>query len=345
MPSKEAFDIFIVESPLQLLNAIEANNYLSKGGKQKRTLLILCYSLNEKGNDQLKLLKGLIKWDEIIEVTYKSKFDFFKIFFSLRNDIKTLTARNIFIGEFRAPWMHVLSENILHEEKFLLDDGAGTPARQENDLNLEIPSMFYEGEGNNLNVIVKKVYLKLLGLKYLQWKNQINLFTVFDLEAYDGQKIVRNNYEYLRKSCEKTGQKTINEVAFIGTALVEAGIVSNSYYLCCLEKVASLYGGYNVVYIPHRRESNDKLNEIHDRFGYEIRHFNYLIEYEFIISSTLPYKIICFPTMAAITLNRLFPSIEIEMIKLASQNIKEKYRKGTLKNYALYKDIVNIVDF
>ena len=334
-------NLFIVESPLQLINATEASQHFGNS----ENMLVVRKTHNVHADRQISNLVSLVKWDDVIWLDSEDKSVFLKALQLIRKFLKRhLSVGRVFIGEFRSPWMLVFAENIKPQELFLLDDGAGTPIRQREDLDPENKSKFYAEQSGSMATLVKKILCNLLGLKYFTMDRQIHLYTFFELQPYEKQKVVHNDFMFLREYSKKHQSIDEDAIYFIGTSMAEIGVLSEHTYMSLLKKVLMVNSDKTIVYIPHRRECENKISEISRIDNVEVRRLENIVEYEFLFLDQIPSKILCFPTMAAFTLKKIFPSLTINMLRLNAEDINERYREATISNYKLYSNVVNLIE-
>ena len=119
-------NLYVVESPFQLLSALEARNHF----KKSYSVLLLKYSgsSNQKNDFQLKkIISKFNNFDEIIEIQPFSGSLLeanFRLLIMLKIfQIKKVRFVKVFIGEFRS-WYHRAFLDVLSpKQNFLLDDG------------------------------------------------------------------------------------------------------------------------------------------------------------------------------------------------------------------------------
>lgn len=107
----------------------------------------------------------------------------------------------------------------------------------------------------------------------------IEFFTIFDLEAYNNDIIIKNNFNKLKKLNSKNSLFIEKTVHFIGTHIVEKGIVKKDRYLEFLQRIKQYYEQreLKILYIQHRGESSKNLKDINDII--EVVNFNVPLEF------------------------------------------------------------------
>ena len=261
-------NLYLVESPFQLISAIEARETFGKG-----TILIRYSGL--KNNDlQLKKIIEFYNLSNIWELKInvnKTILDYLKIAFF---KIKPFNYNKLFLGNLESGFLNIITKKFKQKDIILLDDGA------------------------------KSIYLQAS----FDSSNFYNFFTMFNLKSLPNQKIEINNFKYLKSKIHNNNLS--DDIIFIGAKLSEIGLIKEDYYLDILSKLLKKYK--NIIYIPHREESFDKLAKI-EKMGIKIKYLNLPIE--LIGTQTIPKKVISFYSTALISLKKIY-NIESSFIKL-----------------------------
>lgn len=341
-------NLFVVESPFQLISAIEANNYF----KNEENILIIKYSsyrTHKQNNEQMSLLKTYITWNRIYEIkpSFSTKQSNLKLLYFIKKIKKRYTSINkIFIGEYRS-WIEREYLNILNPKQcFILDDGNMTIELQKS----FIPTAEYYYFGSSLmkkfiDKLQHKIFTFLLfGLNKI--RKDINIFTCFDLESYsDEQIIIKHSFEYLK---EKSEEKEIleNTVYFFGGNLSELGLISKQEEMNILKKVFYYFDNKNIkiIYLPHRRESSEKLDNIKNDLGIKLRYSKYPAEIEFILMDKIPQYLASFTSTALHTVSKIVNFEEVIAFQIPYQAIKKIYLEDIVTTYEEYKKTMKVID-
>jgi len=286
-------NIFLIKTPLQLLNAIEARHYFKLGPadcvliimgdrKSQPQILNLARHVNKWGKivvlNDVNMFAGnpLVIGDGLLDRISRQKFLQKSVFYVRRlNRISRYLGKveNIFVGYTRYVYMTHFINSTPHNRVFFLDDGNGT-------IQLARDRML--GTGNApASGLLKKI--KLFGKKYFQGirnkePESACLFTAYDISVGENDQLVRNEFGYLRGL---VGDLPVtNEVYFIGSPLNEAAIISQVYYLEQLKKVKKYFHNMDLVYVAHRRDSKEKLDIIRNIPGIKVVLFEYPVEYQ-----------------------------------------------------------------
>ena len=338
--------LFIVETPFQLLSAMEAKNYFHN---YKSVLLIRYFpertsSLN---NNQIKKMLTLTEWFyiETIECNLSTKISNYKLFFYMKKLQKKYTTFNkIFIGEYRS-WIHRKYLEILNpQESFLLDDGSVSIEIQKN--YLPKYKNYFEGTNlmSRLDRTLRTVMFKLLDIR--ERKLNINLFTCFDLTPYSNQqKIINHQFDFSKKLLKRKAilSKT---VYFFGSPLSEVALISEEYELDLLNKIVQRFKNnqMQLVYLPHRREKKEKLDKITNRFNVELRISKYPAEIEFIMMESIPSCIASFYSTTLISIPKIVNFKEIISFQLDYTQINSDWVESIQNIYDYYKQKLEVID-
>ena len=233
----------------------------------------------KKEND--RQLKNMIQFFDIknlqeIKINVDKKIYDFIKLFYFR--FKSFKENKFFVGNLESGFFNLLLKKVNKNNIILMDDGAKT---------IYIQNFFNE--------------------HYFY-----HLFTMFNLKPLRKQFVYINNFEYLKSQLKDLNYS--NEVIFVGSKLSELNIVSEREYLDVLLILLNKYK--NLVYIPHREESLEKLKKI-SNMGIKIEKTDLPIE--LIGIKKVPKKVISFYSTALISLKRIY-EIESNFIKLNLNN-------------------------
>lgn len=255
-------NVFFVESPLQALSAIEAKSL----DKNSFNILVVSYQHRKKSQNNKQLLKIVngSTWEQVfvlkriygIPQKLQKLLLLLRLYFGYRGHVSKL-----FIGEFRSEIMHWCRGALNPDQTFLLDDGAVIVNIQKTYLSKGVHWPDYE-------VNEKSMFSSILDLLFFSiFKNKkvilqpIHIFSAFNIEPLGDQVFVKNTYAQLRKKVR--GQVKLEGVVYhFGSKYSEAGVISRDDELKFIEEVLKFYVKKNIslVYIPHREESQEKLD-------------------------------------------------------------------------------------
>lgn len=337
-------NLFVVESPFQLISAIEA----SYAHPSSENLLIVKYRpsvSNKINNDQLDRLLKLKKWDRLIKIKHPTSYFISDI--KLLSNIKKISNVDlVFIGEIRSWYMRQYCNILKNKGCYLLDDGTATITMQ--DIVIKNQS-YYMLKSFKFKIKLLLNYLILLFFfrRFYRLNSRINLFTCFNIEkCFPGQIIEKHNFSYLKKvSSEK---RILPRTAyFFGGVEDSENILPEEILFNELAKVKKYYdsNGISLIYIPHRRENAQKIRKIKKEIGCKILYFVNPAEVEFIFMHEIPEYISSFCSTALYTVSLMFDykkksfAFFLPLEKMSAINKKEL---GTL--YQEYKKSMTVLN-
>lgn len=313
-------NIFLVKSPLQLLNAIEAKHHFGLDDKDCYLLIMgdrksysqlmrLVIASRQWSNVVLLNRVGLVAvdpWsvcDDLGDINRLRKTLLRSSLFSIRRlnrlarSIKDV--KYIFIGNNNSPLMRHFVNSLKHQQTVLLDDGTAT---------LDIARQRMQGQvARKTNKLSKKI--RLAAKRIFQKLNarqpeSVVFFTAYNIAVTGSDRVISNDFAYLRNRA--IGLKATETVYFLGSPLSEAGIMSEPQYLECMSRVRKYYAGRSVLYVSHRRESQHKLGKIRDEHGFELACFDFPVEYQLAFVGPRPHELASFISSALDTCRLIF---------------------------------------
>jgi hypothetical protein len=342
-------NIYIVESPFQLLSAIEARSEMASDFNE----LIIKYSVGRKkhrSNTQMVSLLKLTNWDKItvVRATYTNFITNLKLLQLIRQ-YQCENIKYLFIGEIRSWYMRQYSNVLTHDETFALDDGASTIIMQNSIIR---NGSYYKVAG--LRASFKKYlnYILLFLILGRCWKinTKINLFTCFNTTpSFDKQIIKTHDFKYLRNLFDNKHVMK-NCVYFFGGAEDINGLITVKLLFDYLNKVQKYFQHRNIemVYIPHRSDTKEKLDKIHQEIGCDTLRFDLPAEMAFAKMDYLPSNIASFGSTALYTVSKIYDYrersivFEFELQNLAAGH-KEDY-EALYINYTNNMTSVKLAD-
>ncbi|MFX4235813.1 hypothetical protein ACOL3F_07695 [Aliarcobacter butzleri] len=343
-------NLFIVESPFQLLSAVEVNNYFGN----EKNILIIKYSpekLAESNNQQLRLLKNYINWENIYEIDNSLSYFIsnLKLLLFIKTIQKELAKDNIdkiFIGEYRSWYMRQYF-NILNPKKcFSLDDGNITIELAKSYIPTGKEYKFPKTYKSIIKNIINNFLLLLLFYRVPKKRIDIDLFTCFDVKQFlEKDRYIEHSFEYLK---EKNKMKDIleNTVYFFGGNLSELDLISEQEEIKLLKSIFYYFNNKNIkmVYLPHRRESSKKLEFIKNSFGIELRYSKYPAEIEFTLMKEIPQYLASIVSTALHTVSKIVSFDETIAFQLPLNKINKIYLEDIVTTYEEYKKTMKVID-
>lgn len=332
-------NVYIVESPTQLMSAIEAKNTQSG-----RNTLIVNYgnSNREENKKQIQQLVNSSAWNHVFRIRQSSN-QYFNLFLFLFYLLKFRFKFNrnktkVYIGEYRNSFFCLIAKVISKEKIVLLDDGSVTIMLQK--------KFFSKGVGLRSYYKNKKSYIIFLIYSYLFVfdfdDSPPNLFSVFNLDAcfFSDQKNIRHKNI-------PTAVGFLDRFYFFGAKYSEAGLLDLKVELELLKSAFDYsYKKYGkaIVYIAHRDDSSEKL-EVISSLGVEVKSLGQPCEEYFKIHKCVPRYIGGFYSTSIISLPTLFKVDGVISFNLTKYLATESPKKNVGYIYGYLKSIgTNIVE-
>ncbi|MBE0514846.1 polysialyltransferase family glycosyltransferase [Sulfurimonas sp.] len=311
-------NLFIIGTPLQLINAIEAiNNF-----KLENNILIIVHRSLEANRTQLDKIRNLYEWEEIIDIEYSKHSSLLK-YIDLVKHLKMYAYKYIFFPKLEVIPKIVIA-NVKKEKVFLLDDGTMTIMIYENNIKT-----------NKLNEYnFKEIRFLFFGLK-IKIRDKINLFTYFDLPSVNGIEVIKNNLLYLKDDV-KNGKKDDDTIFFLGQPLTN--IIDDATYRNSLESIIKKHNK-KLIYIPHRGETKEKIDYLSklDNPYFSVKDIGMPAELFFLNNNIYPTHVMSYYSTALTTLDMIYDDCIINYIKVP-ENSKSKaaFDRNLRKYYEVF---------
>lgn len=309
-------NLFILRSPLQIINAIEAIEYF----QLKNNVIVIINNRMQSNKEQMDLLLNLQRFNKIIHIDTRLKSKYFE-YVKLIKNLKKEKYNYVFVGELGVSYKIIIA-NTKKEKVFLLDDGTAT---------IEYYNKFIKyNQYNKYNF--KEIRFLFSGLN-IRVKDKINLFTYFDLESLHGIDVIKNNLLYLKGNTLSNFKKDEDNIYFIGQTI--EGFITFKHYVYGINELIKMHNK-KIIYIPHRSESKvqqDKLLQATDNKMFEIINPNMPLELYFLKNSIYPFNIVSFISTALVTLTILFEECRADYIRIP---ITDENKDQIKKNNDVY---------
>jgi hypothetical protein len=322
-------NVYLVETPHQLLNAVEARHTL---GLEDNLLLVL--TLEEYPREAYEPLIAGDEWREVrflptrIENRgavarylgdhpservrgYFNTYEYLQLRRLLDWQASTLTGvENLFLGNYVRIYMRHFANMVRPRRLCLLDDGTVT-------LTIHaLREQMHTGCGTyslDAPLFRKRLVTRLLGYRGRQAES-LTYFTTYDLAMSNSDRIIRNEYRYFRQKAMSAAHS--DEVFFLGMTMISEGC-TDELYLECLEKVVRYFAGEKFVYVPHKCEPPERVERLRKALGLTIRRFDVPIEYQLCISGPLPKVLASFFSSALENCRVIFePHLDIKSFRI-----------------------------
>ena len=170
--------------------------------------------------------------------------------------------------------MRHIANTITYNALYLLDDGTDTieinKRRHNSDHGL--------GKDTVGTSVVRSPWFKTIEArfraKYWEWSlaepPSVTFFTVFDIEVRQGDRLIKNNYSYLRQLAPREQSDMRDTVLFLGQCIAD-GYIELEAHCEFLSTVREYFAQENFIYVAHPRESVSCLarvkESLHAKYG------------------------------------------------------------------------------
>ncbi|WP_417435992.1 polysialyltransferase family glycosyltransferase [Idiomarina abyssalis] len=263
-------NLFVVESPLQALVAVELSLQLKN---EKNGIVYRLVNDRDRNNQQIEKVVNKGKWCLIRQISFASGNSLVN-HLSIRKELKILekefskNVKQLFIGEFRSQWMHFMRAAARPKITILIDDGAATLISKSKyiDKGVYFPENLWRAKGFLKSFIKRNIYRDFLKCPDLQEP-------IFFASAFlKSESIYPVDFTELKKLFKSKNDIENNAVYFFGSKYSEAQIISIKYEMDFIRRVKDFYSRKNLklIYCAHRDESIKKLNFIRSELGLEV---------------------------------------------------------------------------
>lgn len=293
----KSIGIYYVESPFQLLCAIEASHSF----RLKNNFLYIRLNGNVLNEQQLKKIARSCKGFTVKYLNIRNDVTYLNIIKLYHKIIVNINSCYLFVGDIRSKLLGSVKYFIDYSCIFILDDGIASLSSS------------------------KKYPL-------------FNYFTFLDLKNV---KTVRNDFTYIKNNLIKE-KIYVNKVFFLGSPLVERGIISEAFFLKKIKEVIAFFFERNIdfYYILHRNEEVNKLSFLKQE---NIIRFDLPIELFLLEMENCPRYIASFYSAGLLTVTKMIPEIKGYSFYITNTEIKEEFKNQIQNCYNYYEKIFGLV--
>jgi hypothetical protein len=310
-------DLYIIGSPLQALNAIEALAVFPAAN----AIAVLVESVSSISNAQIRAILESENWKEIHTVRVHAG-RFRKRYINVADLVASLGRIDIgrlFIGFCDDIFLH-FAHSVPHGELFLLDDGVATISlnyARTRHCNHTLPVPAWKQ-------LARKCFLQAVDGMRTGPVDVLRYFTIYDRLTEDSRNLIQtHSMERLRSRCLATPQN--DEVWLLGMGS-ERIFKRQDLYVDAIERIVRSWAPAPVRYLPHRLESERQLELIRSRTGAEILRAGMPVELYLARSPAVPAAVCSLVSSALYTVGALFPNtIRIISYRMNLQQIRRRY--------------------
>ena len=314
-------NVFLVMTPLQLINALEAKQHF---GTTNNTLIVLRHS---SLGYPISMFKRLIRAGDWDHIHFLSTFDAERVeklnllYWHLlcarqRRRLDRLAARlgpaeGMFIGQYHEPIARHFSNTLPYRTLYLIDDGTSTLETNDERHGRTRPRL-----PERLRAAFRDT---LTGLRTRQ-AERVVFFSAYDIVPRTGDTLVKNHFTHFRQHIAAVPQN--DEVWFLGEPLSLDGYVGKETYLETLALAQTFYRNARFVYLPHSREQRSDVAEIQAALGCEVRRYGLPVEVVLSGAKERPKEVASFITSAIPNCAIMFgPTLQLTSVYLEPRQL------------------------
>ena len=286
--------VFLIATPLQALNAIEARRHFKLAAEQCQ--LVWFHSASEANDRQTGDMLERADWARIRTISHDGgSFRSWKRRFDEVNAVARSMERTgrLFMGDYAFDLMRHFAHAVDCRKVVVLDDGNSTLLMNRSRRDPNIPYHFMPHSfGERVKHLIKT---RTCGMNRSLF-DELTFFTVYDLDGDHRTTIVPNTYQHLRGRLRLASRS--DETFLLGDALPDKNLMSEDAYFGYLERALDHLEQSSVVYMAHRFEKAAKLGKIESRFGIAVRQSTMPIECRLCLAASVPKLIAGFVTSA-----------------------------------------------
>lgn len=340
-------NVFVVNTPLQLINAIEAKKYFDL--KDDESLLIVVYLKNRK--EQLVKVVGShswaeVKWIESEEDVFQQKKnlllkikEWIKECIRFKKEVNCISNKykkinRMFLGNYLMESQLHIANKFDPNFYYLLDDGNAVltvqALRRDEVSFINIRKGFF----SRCKSLLKK-YVFYFDFKKIE---SVTYFTTYEVACSGRDRSILNEFNYFKKS--QSNKVFEDRVVFIGAPLVELGIIKYCDFVSQMERVFDYFEGKEITYVKHPSENSSQVEDFLCKKEINTIENNLPLEIAFIEESTLPSIVSSYYSSALLNLNRIFSDkITFFSFKINSSLISNDFKLNVNSCYYYYESI------
>jgi hypothetical protein len=292
-----------------------------------------------KNINQMFQLSELFPFDKLI--TYQNKSAKFHISFIPFLKLLKKTRFNYLFFGFNTILYRRMVANINYKNLYYLDDGVHTITTHEDTYNAEKTETKkeYIPFPKTLNLQKMKLVYGRHSLKVDTYLNNLNFFTVYNLDQYKNEQIVKHDFSYICSLLIKN-TKINNIVYVLGQPLVEIVGVEQHVYNTYLKNIFEYYSSYKILFTPHRLEIVHEEIKIYISEQENIELFvpTEPIEFYFLNNSIYPLEVASFITSALFNIRKLFPKTKTRAFEIDLAKLDEHHKSGISLIYKHFRN-------
>ncbi|MEY2477598.1 MAG: hypothetical protein QOG87_2913 [Actinomycetota bacterium] len=322
MRSPRASAVFFAESPLQLLSAVEARHAYAVAPDD--ALLVTGPTADPEGQRQLEALTTRYGWRACAhDQAWESEVE---------------PGARTFIGDYRKAWQRAATRRLGGPEPVLLDDGNSTVLlairRRRPWWRLTDRSTTWQRGRGDRRVPVPGLVYDLRDPASRE-HGSVEFFTIYRVQPGRRDRLRTNFFDVLRAGAPASAR---SRPVYIGSNLAEKGLMDPAAVDKRVADVSERWGP-ELLYVAHRRESDEKLARYQRAHGIEIVRPSFPIELFLTDGGIVPDPLLGIFSTAFDSLRVVFPGLDIETRPPTADEIPRRSRRPVLRLVRLTESI------
>jgi hypothetical protein len=250
---------------------------------------------------------------------------------ALRDESRSVA--HLVVGNYETQLARHAANGLDGGEVVVLDDGASTrhvnahrravhEGRRPPRLHAHVARHRYEAQ---------RLVARLLGLD-LRDPDRVTYFTAYDVEPSAADRVVRNRYDWLR---ERFGRPTLtDDTLFLGSPLVEVGIVEDGLYLEMLRRLRAATDG-TLWYRPHPREDPERIATLVRDAGVHVLALDTVVELALLRDGEVPRRVVANHSTALDTFRVILgDAVTVQSVPIPAHLVARRWRAWITRAYA-----------
>lgn len=325
---------FIVAGAFQALNAAEARHHFALD--DARCELVFLLPPQPRAAEETRTIIRETEWANVrvIGPTSESVPQWVR---RVRNGrglvVESASLDRIFLGDYQTHLGRHAAHGVRNGGTVVLDDGQATlrvnnyrvaraSGRHPPRLHAQVPRPRYD---------VQRAAARVLGLQ-LGDLEHVTFFTLYDIEPAPCDRVIRHRFEWLR---HRFGPPVIVDgTIFVGTPIVEEGIVTHETCVTMLQRLRERSGG-ELWYRAHPREDASHVARLLNEVGMQPFTGDSIIEYGLLRSGWTPAHVAGTHSSALDTLRVILGDmVTVQSIPLPPTVVARRWRAWIARAYA-----------
>lgn len=325
--NRKDISLYVVRSPLQLLNCYEASKRYADSSYK---ILLLLYR-QEFDRDLMVNLLEESAWNEVIVTDFRSNLVQLRLIARLLKMIESIDL--CVIGDYTHT-INMLINRRKPRKIVWVDDGVAT---------LQTAKLIANGSFFSLDKHFQKksrltTLLEKISRSDRGYLKDAEFFTIYDsIRSYSSEfNIVANDYRRLRKRIEYLPVRDV--IYFIGNDLRRYVLNNPDRFEDYIASVSKHYHGRDWRYILHRKEDVGYMQKLADKYGFRLEKFDRILEQQFAHQAWYPAEISTICSSALDTLGIIYRP-HLTAFRLNTWDVRSDRAIGVEELYKHYEEM------